>query len=231
MARASFIKPVRSDSLAKQISDTLKDAIFAGKFLPGEPLRELHLARMFEVSQATVREALVQLEQSGLVVREQNRKTTVTSFSAAEIGDRLSVRLILEQLAFVRAAEHMDESDFKKLDGLAQAIQKAVERGSWKDVTVNDLRFHQFVWEKAHSPVLYHTLEQLTTPLFAFLGATHEADQHEVRVGQAHEALTEALRSNDQEKIQTAVRSHLDGYVSIPMHTAKADPESGPHRA
>src|ERR1700732_3057834 len=68
-------QPVRTDSLASQAFTIIKDAIFTGQFQPGQLLRELHLARMLNVSQATIREALVQLEQVGLVVREQNRHT------------------------------------------------------------------------------------------------------------------------------------------------------------
>jgi hypothetical protein len=77
MSKGRFLKPVRSQSLSRQVYETLKEAIFNGRFQPDEALRELHLAKMFEVSQATIREALVQLEQTGLVVRHHNRKTTV----------------------------------------------------------------------------------------------------------------------------------------------------------
>jgi DNA-binding GntR family transcriptional regulator len=38
------------------------EAIFAGKFQPGEPVLEMHLARSLRVSQATVCETLVLLE-------------------------------------------------------------------------------------------------------------------------------------------------------------------------
>lgn len=211
MARAQAIKPVRPDSLSKQVCDTLRDAIFAGRFEPGEPLRELHLAKMFEVSQATIREALVQLEQSGLVVREKNRKTTVTSFTSSEIRERLIIRVVLEELALVLAAANMAEADWKKLSGLTQAVQRAIDKGNWREVTMSDLRFHRFLWEKSDSPVLVRTLEQLTTPLFAYLGRMHEKAATPPSAGRPHEVLVEALRSRDEDLIRESIRAHVEG--------------------
>jgi DNA-binding GntR family transcriptional regulator len=211
MAESQIVKPVRSLSLSKQVFESLKDAIFSGKFQPGEQLRELHLAQMFEVSQSTVRGALVQLEQAGLVVREQNRKTTVTSFTEDEIRDRLAMRIVLEELAFVMAGRKMHEADLKKLSTIAQSIQKAIHRGNHHDVTVSDLAFHHFVWKEAKSPVLFRTLDQLTTPLFAFLGVLQEKGLVDVRVTKPHVALIEALRSRNEVAIRKAIRMHIEG--------------------
>jgi DNA-binding GntR family transcriptional regulator len=211
MAKSHIVKPVHSHSLSEQVFDSLKDAIFSGRFQPGDQLRELHLAEMFEVSQSTVRGALVQLEQAGLVVREQNRKTTVTSFTQDEIRDRLSMRIALEELAFVMAARNMQEADLKKLSTIAQAIPKAIHRGSHHDATVSDLAFHHFVWKHSKSPVLFRTLDQLTTPLFAFLGVLQGKGLVDVRVTKSHEALIEALRSRNESTIRKAIRTHIEG--------------------
>ena len=211
MAKAQLIKPVRSHSLSNQVFDSLKYAIFSGRFQPGEQLRELHLAEMFEVSQSTIRGALVQLEQAGLVVREQNRKTTVTSFTQEEIRDRLAMRIALEELAFAAAGRKMQNADLKKLSTMAQTIQKAIHRGSHHDLTVSDLAFHHFVWKQAKSPILFRTLDQLTTPLFAFLGVLQEKGLVDVRVTRSHDVLVEALRSRKEETIRGAIRTHIEG--------------------
>ena len=214
MAKAPIVKPVHSHSLSKQVSDSLKDAIFFGKFQPGEQLRELHLAETFEVSQATIRGALVQLEQAGLVVREQNRKTTVTSFTQDEIRDRLAMRVVLEELAFVTAGRKMQEVDLRKLSAIAQSIRKAIDRGSYHDMTVSDLGFHHFVWKQAKSPILFRTLDQLTTPLFAFLGVLQENGLVDLHTTKSHEALIEALRTRSEATIRKAIRLHIEGSYS-----------------
>ncbi len=214
MAKTQLVKPVRSHSLSKHVFDSLKDAIFSGKFQPGEHLRELHLAEMFEVSQATIRGALVQLEQAGLVVREQNRKTTVTSFTQDEIRDRLAMRIVLEELAFVTAGRKMLDADLRRLSAIGQSIQRAIDRGSHRDLTVCDLSFHHFVWQQAKSPILFRTLDQLTTPLFAFLGVMQENGLVDLHSTKSHNALIDALRGHNDATIRQAIRSHIEGSYS-----------------
>ena len=69
---------------------------------PGDPLRELHLARELGVSQATVREGLVQLERLGLVVRTPNIGTHVTKLSRQEIEERVELRKLLAHRGLAR---------------------------------------------------------------------------------------------------------------------------------
>src|SRR2546425_409175 len=110
--------PVRSGTLRSQVVDILKDAIFYGKLKPEELLPEQPLAKKLRVSQSTVREALAQLERYGLVARQPNRGTVVTSFSPADIQGRMKVRLALEEMAFTEACPLMDDADIAHLAGL-----------------------------------------------------------------------------------------------------------------
>ncbi|MCC6362171.1 MAG: GntR family transcriptional regulator [Bryobacterales bacterium] len=204
-------QPIRADSLAQQTCSILKEAIFAGKFQPGEALRELPIARMLSVSQATVREALNLLEQAGLVVRGNSRRTTVTSFTKEEVRDRLAMRVALEELAFVKAGERMDEDGVAELDKLCARIADAIQKDDCLKLTVADMHFHQAVWDLAESPVMVKTLVQLTTPLFAFMSVLHATGLHDLGKGKPHEALVEALRSRRPAAIRAAIRHHIEG--------------------
>ena len=89
-------KPVRSLSKSKEVFQILRAAILSGGLQPGDSLTEAHLARQMNVSQVPVREALLQLEHLGLVVRVQDKGTTVTKLSRAEMVELLEVRAHLE---------------------------------------------------------------------------------------------------------------------------------------
>ncbi len=211
MSTSILPQPIRSESLANQVFTILKEAIFSGKFKPGEALRELHVARMLEVSQATVREALAQLEQAGLVVRYPNRRTLVTSFTQDEVRDRLTMRVALEEIAFVKAAGLMTESDVEELTAIGNEIDTSIDANDCLQMTLADMRFHRFVWEKAQSQVVFKTLDQLTTPLFAFLGVLHATGMHDLHSGKPHEELVNAMRTHDEETIRHAIRAHIRG--------------------
>jgi DNA-binding GntR family transcriptional regulator len=208
---SSALAPVRAESLATQVSHTMKDAIFAGRFKPGEALRELHLARSMSVSQATVREALAQLERLWLVVRERNRRTTVTSFTKEEVRERLEVRLALEEMAAVKAAANLTREDLAALEGLADRIDQSGEGGDHFVFVQADMRFHRFLWQRTGSAVLAATLDQLTTPLFAFLSVMHSAELRDLRTSKPHQRLVEALRSRREQRIRKEIRAHIEG--------------------
>jgi DNA-binding GntR family transcriptional regulator len=204
-------QPVRSNSLAVQTFAILKEAIFAGKFQPGEAVLEMHLAKSLQVSQATVREALVLLEQAGLVVKNQGRSTTVTSLTREEVRDRLSIRVALEEIACGKAAALMREADFSELEKLAKTIATSIGANDCLRMTLADARFHHLIWERAAAPVLLRTLDQITTPLFAFLGVLHAKGLHDLQSGKRHEAIVEALKSRDPKIARKAIRDHIEG--------------------
>ena len=198
-------EPVRADSLSRQVFGILKEALFQGKFKPGEQLPEIQVARWLNVSQATVREALVQLEQAGLVVRHKNRKTQVTVLTSEEVLDRLTMRMALEPLAAVKAAEAMSPGELEELRMKVALMNEATEETTDYEKAIADMDFHQFIWGKAGSPVFSRMLEQLSTPLFAFL----KPEQHEN--SSSHQALVEAMQSGNKEAIEQEVRAHIQG--------------------
>jgi DNA-binding GntR family transcriptional regulator len=84
------------------------------------------LSRAEGVSQATIREALGQLERFGLVVRTPNIGTEVTRLSQEEVLERVELRMLLEERALTQAAPRMDGPAFDTLASMesAQALYR-----------------------------------------------------------------------------------------------------------
>jgi DNA-binding GntR family transcriptional regulator len=208
---ADLDTPVRSGTLRSQVVDILKHAIFYGKLQPGELLPELPLARKMKVSQSTVREALAELERYGLVVRVSNRGTVVASLGAADIQDRMKVRLVLEEMALSDACLSLDDADIAHLKDSARIIDSFAESGQYIQAAEADLAFHRYVWRKTGNHVLYQTLDILTVPLFAFMGVMlNMAGIEQYRtLALPHHDLVEALRQHDPDIAREAIRAHL----------------------
>lgn len=217
----SPLSPVKFGSLSTRVFETLRSAIFAGGFKPGDQLRELHLARDLKVSQATVREALVQLEQLGLVVRTANVGTHVTRLSAEEIRERLELRALLEERAMHQAAAHMQPEDFAALTAILDTLTDATARDAYFEEAQADLAFHRYIWQRSGNRTLYRTLDQLAVPLFAFVSILRGANRQSLKaVVQSHEGLVESLRRNDATVIREALRQHFGYGFTLP------DPQS-----
>src|SRR5262245_48311324 len=206
------LKPVKNRALSDDVFETLRDAIFSGKLKPGDPLRELRLAKDLSVSQATVRDALVKLERFGLVVRVPNKETIVTRHSSREIRERVAIRAALEEMAFVEAAGAMTEEDYATLEGKLRRVSDSFKRKEYFEAAQFDLDFHSYIWRRSGNETLAEMLDYLTMPLFAFISILRSAGAAELKdVVAPHEDLLAALRSKKASRIRQAVREHIIG--------------------
>ena len=87
-----------------RIRDALVTRILDGTYPAGMRLKELTLAREFGVSQAPIREALRELEGSGLVKNERYRGTRVRGADYREIRESYELRGFMEERALQLAA-------------------------------------------------------------------------------------------------------------------------------
>ena len=209
---ARRFQPIKDRPVRSRVSEAIREAIFSGALRPGDPLRELHLARELEVSQATVREALVQLENSGLVVRIPNKETLVTKLSNREVRERVVIRESLEVLAWLDAAKRIGEDHYAELEDRVEAISVAVDRNNYFDLAAADLEFHKYIWECSENLTLYRTLEQITAPLFAFVSLMHSINRDPLKDSvNSHEAVIAALKDGRARVIRDTLRQHTAG--------------------
>jgi DNA-binding GntR family transcriptional regulator len=214
---ATLLKPVKTASLSTRVFERLRDAIFAGRLKAGDPLRELHLARDLNVSQATVREALVQLEQLGLVVRTPNIGTHVTRLTREEVAERIELRIVLEERAMIQAAPHFGVPEFAELGRLLQRITEAISRDAYFEEAQADLTFHRYIWEQTGNRTLYRTLDQIAVPLFAFVSIVRGTNRQSLKdVVQSHEGLVDALRQPSRKRIREALHQHFESGLTLP---------------
>lgn len=206
----SELQKLKSGPLRSQVFETLRDAIIAGNYQPGDALREISLARELGVSQNTVREALLQLEQTGLVVRTPNKNTTVTRLSPSDIAERVSIRMALEPLVCMAASERMTAADFADLQACLDRITAAIVANSPFATSQADLSFHRRIWELSGRRFLYQVLDQTTLPLCAFVSLLrYRRSQSLTDVVLPHEEILNALRSGDRPEITRVIRTHL----------------------
>ena len=94
---------------APRLRDVIEEEITQGVFRPGDRLDELALARRYRVSRTPVREALLQLGASGLVVSRPRRGTIVAAHSAEEVVEMFEVMAELEGMAGRLAARRAND--------------------------------------------------------------------------------------------------------------------------
>jgi DNA-binding GntR family transcriptional regulator len=136
----------RRPTLADQAYTELQDQIVSGQLSAGQRLMADQLAEALAISQTPVKEALVRLEQEGLVEVASRRSSTVRRFTLADIGEIYQARLLLELHAATRGietgtvtAEFVDRLaetlrelmafiERQSQDGLAEAIRRSLRQ-------------------------------------------------------------------------------------------------------
>lgn len=209
--RVPKVHPIKTGSLRDQVKKAVSDAIFQGRIQPGDPLRELELARDLRVSQATVREALMQLEHAGLVVRVPNKETIVTQLSRQELRERIFIRIPLESTAAVAAAARMSDREVDGLDQRVEAIGRAVAKNAYFELSQADLEFHRYIWERAGNVTLTQMLDNLTAPIFTFMGILLSKSMADLKDSVlAHDPIVTAIRRRDLAAVDQSIRQHIE---------------------
>ncbi len=118
-------------TLPLQIADQLSARIVDAHYSPGERLLETELSLSYEVSRATVREALRLLEQRGLVRILPQRGARVTMLSDKELDDLFEVRASLlgtaSRLAAERCTPEAEAALKRHLSDMRKVVRDAAE--------------------------------------------------------------------------------------------------------
>src|SRR5882672_2184919 len=93
-----LLKPIRKLSAEAQATDALRDQILRGGARPGSRLTEIGLSQQLSLSRSTIRTALHQLANEGLVVQEPYTDWQVASLSGADAWELYTLRASLEAL-------------------------------------------------------------------------------------------------------------------------------------
>ena len=98
------MKTLRNMQTKDRIAQAIRDEILSGHMEPGEELAQEALAEMLGVSRMPVREALLLLENAGLVEIQKNKRAIVKAVTPEGVKEHLEIRSILEVR---RALEHL----------------------------------------------------------------------------------------------------------------------------
>jgi DNA-binding GntR family transcriptional regulator len=226
-------------STVERVAGAIQSRVLSGAVPVGTRLRQEALAEEFGVSRTPVREALRQLQATGLVELLPNRGAVVRGPSAREIREAYEVRAELEGLAAELAAERISDSDLLRL-GEAQALfresvatlieGRARRPAPWRDESVwvraNDL-FHQTILDAAANGRLITTIADLhrSFPRDLTWAALSRSSRLLAENVEQHEAILEAIeRRNPAEARQRMIDHVRSAGELVTLHFEQAAP-------
>jgi DNA-binding GntR family transcriptional regulator len=186
-------------SLRQQVYDSLREALTAGRFVPGQKLTFRFVAGALGVSLTPVREALRRLVAEGAFEMQPNRSVRVPLMTRAKILELRDIRMALEGLAVEKAANLADRQQVAGLRRIALEIATARGRGDSVTDRLKVREFHFALYAIAQQPTLLRVIEglwlqtgpymNLLYPDFISLPRGPETRARIIRALQSHDAV------------------------------------------
>lgn len=200
---------IPTGTVKNYLADHVQSGVVAGIYKPGERLNESKLAAQFGVSRIPVREALLQLQEQGLVISRPRCGMFITKLSEEEIQQINGLRIILESEALKLCRANLTKAIEDRLDSLVQQMDK------WKkkidlDACALDIEFHRTIWKGANNPYIEKILNGLVPMLFSHQALAH-ADEPRQRLWPPnhHKELFDVVRGTSELSAEAAIIKHL----------------------
>ena len=200
--------------LRQRLKDALLRRILNGGYKAGERLTELRIAEEFGTSQAPVREALRDLESTGLVVTRPRRGTYVAEVLAKGLREIYAVRGALEEQA-TRIATANGACDIALLQKEVDAMREAARRGDLPVIADHSVAFHRAVMDAAGNQLL--TNIWLSLHIETRTTITLLADGLDLAyIAESHQPIIDAIASGDAECAARVAREHQEYFERLP---------------
>ncbi|WP_026537901.1 GntR family transcriptional regulator [Arthrobacter sp. 9MFCol3.1] len=197
-------------SLREQALSALRTAITSGELEPGRHLVETELSDMLQISRGTLREALRQLEQEGLLSAGPRGRLSVRHLDGKEIRDIFAVRAALESLAVRTLCELPDRASvITSLRSAVEAMAAAAE-ASLEERIESDLEFHRTLCRLTGNETLLHSWESLEGSIrMSIMFAGIERAVKNMSVDRHHDIVA-AIETGNATLARTTVLEHMD---------------------
>jgi len=214
-------RPFRFDVVA-----LIRAAILNGTLRTGAPLVEAQLAEQMGVSRAPIREALLKLEEQGLVVNIPYRGTYVTEVTPRKIQEIIPLRAVLESLAVERALPVVRNGKMEQLEQALRRMREAGDSGNASALVDAHLGFHRVFFELADNAMLLQFWTIMEEQLRLYLHVNHQLYTHPAHVADAHTDLLEAVRVGDLDVLRRCISHHIVDSAAVLLSGVDA-PKAG----
>ena len=224
---------IQSEKLATCVVRQIEQLILRGVLRPGERLpSERELAEKMGVSRPSLREAIAELHDSGLLESRAGAGVFVaevlgSAFAPALVAlfsnhdeavfDYVTFRRDLEGLAAFRAAQNGTDTDLAVVDAVFKKMEAAHSKRNPADESRLDAEFHMAIIEASHNVVMLHMMRSMFDLLRGgvFYNRSVMFKQRITRATllDQHRAINTALQGRDPIAAKAAIEAHLD-YVS-----------------
>lgn len=204
----------RSRHAAPQVLDRLRERIVALDLPPGMVLSRAEIAASFGVSQTPVRDALMRLEEEGLVDVFPQHKTVVSRIDLAAARQAHFLRRAIELEVARTLSSERDAMLVRRLRATIARQRTALAGGDFPEFVAGDQAFHRQMYEAAGVPGLWEEVRRRSGHIDRLRRLHLPADGKGQAIARDHSRIVDAIANGDAAAAQKRVREHLSGTLA-----------------
>jgi DNA-binding GntR family transcriptional regulator len=201
--------PFEVRTLSDRLMEVVRDMILSGVIKPDVPIRQDALAADLNVSKIPLREALVRLEQDGLVVSHANRGFFVRSMSASEAEEIYELRLALEPEAAAKACLAADDAQRAAAQRLLAELDAAAA-AHLPSVGPLNRAFHMALVQPGGRVLTAEITARLHFMADRYVRKHLENGDRHLTAAAEHQDILQAWLNRDAKTVSRLVAAHLE---------------------
>lgn len=222
-------KELAHKPLKEEIYDALHRQIIAGKYGPGDWLRQEDIASQMGVSMTPVREALDLLVAKGIAERVPYRGVRVREMSHKEVVEAYGLRLLLEALIAREASKNITEEQIARIKSIMEEMDKQVNLNDMPQERQLSREFHSAIADASGNSLLIqlYTIVSNAFPDWLLYEALYRKPElvsdSVTQTHNEHAAILEALKKGETDLAVQVSLEHvmesgrwLENYLNIP---------------
>jgi DNA-binding GntR family transcriptional regulator len=209
MTHANAREFVSAAATETAVVKALEEDIIFGRLPPGTRLIEDTLMARFGVTRHFIRQALAQLERTGIVIREKNKGVTVRSLNPLEVKQIYDVREFLQRQAALMIPLPAPAALIEKLKVIQAEYRRHVKNRHFGGVHESNDQFHLTLFSGCENPYLTESINHymwLSLPVRAKTMAN--PDMLKISA-QHHDVMIELLTGRDNWALAQLCVEHL----------------------
>lgn len=198
-------------SKKEEIYEQLKNEIILGDIAPRERIVEQGIAQKYNSSQAPIREALLKLQEDGLVDLIPYTGAFVTEVNYEEIKELFEYRQLIELNALKNGMHLFTKRDLSELEEIINEMKLAGENNELSKLISYDMSFHRIIVEKSRRKISLNIWHKLNLHISRFIATVHPLYFEDLEdVAKTHQPLLNALKQKELNKAKKELTKHLD---------------------
>lgn len=219
------VAPIQRTRLVDEAALSLREAILSGHLAQGTRLRQVELAGQLGISRTPLREALMKLEQEGLIELLPAGGLRVKLLNLDEAVELYDIREVLDGLAARLAAQRIADSDVRDLERSLGRMEECLASQDAHRWFVAHVAFHDTIFRASGNGRLrgLSSVVRLSIQHFHPLLLTTENRLKEAY--HQHREIFEAIARHDAEAAERLARAHIASAKEIVLKKVTASPQ------